>query len=220
VRYLPVVTGRIVEDRAASNRFLNDLRRTVGDLVTDHYDHFAERAREYGLGTQCESGGPHGAPMDALETFRSSAVPQTEFWAQSNEHRSRDEERFFTKEVASAADIYGKKFAADEGMTSIGPQWSASLATDLKPSFDQALTEGMNRLVWHEFTSIPESFGLPGIEYFAGTHLNPNITWRSFCCNRVMRSTMCSTFTAIMCPTSSASSATIRPMCCRVTTTM
>lgn len=177
VRYLPVVTGRIVEDRAASNRFLNDLRRTVGDLVTDHYDHFAERASEYGLGTQCESGGPHGAPMDALETFRASAVPQTEYWAQSNEHRSRDEDRFFTKEVASAADIYGKKFAADEGMTSIGPQWSESLGTDLKPSFDQALTEGMNRLVWHEFTSIPESFGLPGIEYFAGTHLNPNITW-------------------------------------------
>jgi hypothetical protein len=177
MRYLPVVAGRIVQDRTTSNRFLNDLRRTAGDLVTDHYDHFAERASEYGLGTQCESGGPHGAPLDALETFRSSAVPQTEFWAQSKEHRTTDEERFFIKEVASAADIYGKKFAAEEGMTSIGPQWSESLATDLKPTFDRALTEGMNRLVWHEFTSIPESFGLPGREFFAGTHINPNITW-------------------------------------------
>jgi hypothetical protein len=177
IHYLPVVAGRIVQDRVASNRFLNDLRRTAGDLVTDHYDHFAERAREYGLGIQCESGGPHGAPLDALETFRSAAVPQTEFWAQSKEHRTGDENRFFTKEAASAADIYGKKFAANEGMTSIGPQWSESLATDLKPTFDQALTEGMNQLVWHEFTSIPESAGLPGNEYFAGTHLNPNITW-------------------------------------------
>ena len=26
---------------------------------------------------------------------------------------------------------------------------------NLKPSFDRALTEGMNRLVWHEFTSSP-----------------------------------------------------------------
>jgi hypothetical protein len=177
VRYLPVVAGRIVQDRATSNRFLNDLRRTVGDLITDHYDHFAERARKYGLGTRCESGGPHGAPVDALETFRSSEVPQTEFWAQSSEHRSDDEDRFFVKEVASAADIYGKKIAADEGMTSIGPQWSESLATDLKPTFDQALTEGMNRLVWHQFTSIPREAGLPGNEYFAGTHINPNITW-------------------------------------------
>ena len=177
IPYLPVVAGRIVGDRAKSNDFLNDLRRTVGDLVTDHYDHFAERAKEYGLFIQCESGGPHGAPMDALETFRSSAVPQTEFWAKSDEHRSTDEDRFFTKEAASAADIYGKPLVAQEGLTSIGPQWSESLATDLKPTFDQGITEGMNRLVWHEFTSSPDSTGLPGDEYFAGTHLNPKITW-------------------------------------------
>ena len=177
IPYLPIVAGRILDDRATSTRFLNDLRRTVGDLLTGHYDHFAERAKEYGLGIQCESGGPHGAPLDALETFRASAVPQSEFWAQSNEHRSRDEDRYFTKEVASAADIYGKKYAAEEGMTTIGPQWSESPATDLKPSFDQAITEGMNRLVWHQFTSSPASFGLPGNEYFAGTHMNPNVTW-------------------------------------------
>jgi hypothetical protein len=177
IPYLPVVAGRIVGDRTTSDRFLNDLRRTVGDLLTDHYDHFAERAKVYGLGIQCESGGPHGAPLDALETFRASAMPQTEYWAQSNEHRSIDQDRFFTKEAASAADIYGKRFAAQEGMTSIGPQWSESLAADLKPSFDRALTEGMNRLVWHQFTSSPKGFGLPGNEFFAGTHLNPNVTW-------------------------------------------
>jgi hypothetical protein len=175
--YLPVIAGRIVGDRATSDRFLNDLRRTVGDLVTDHYDHFAERARAYGLGIQCESGGPHGAPLDALETFRSSASPQTEYWGESKEHRTTDEDRFFTKEAASAANIYGKPFAAQEGMTSIGPQWSESLATDLKPSFDHALTEGMNRLVWHQFTSSPAANGLPGNEFFAGTHLNPKVTW-------------------------------------------
>jgi hypothetical protein len=177
VRYLPVVAGRILEDRATSDLFLNDLRRTVGDLLTDHYDHFSERAEAYGLGVQAESGGPHGAPMDALETFRSLAIPQSEYWAQSDEHRSRDDERFFVKEAASAANIYGKVLVAQEGMTSIGPQWSESLATDLRPTFDQALTEGMNRLVWHEFTSSPTEFGLPGNEYFAGTHLNPNVTW-------------------------------------------
>jgi hypothetical protein len=39
------------------------------------------------------------------------------------------------------------------------------------------VTEGMNRLVWHTFTSSPKEMGLPGQEYFAGTHLNPNNTW-------------------------------------------
>ncbi|HEU5340814.1 glycosyl hydrolase [Edaphobacter sp.] len=177
VLYLPVVAGRIVGSRDQSTRFLADLRRTVGDLVTGHYDHMAQLAAQYGLGIQCESGGPHGAPLDALETFRSAAVPQTEYWAWSPEHRSSDADRFFVKEASSAAHIYGHPLAADEGMTSIGNQWNESLGTNLKPAFDRALTEGMNRLVWHEFTSSPRSLGLPGQEYFAGTHLNPNVTW-------------------------------------------
>jgi hypothetical protein len=177
VPWLPVVAGRIVGSRDSSTRFLTDLRRTVADLiVANHYDVFAERSAEHGLGVQAESGGPHGAPIDALETFRRSAIPQSEFWSQ-NAHRSKDEERFFTKEAASAANIYGQRFVAQEGETSIGPQWSESLSADLKPSFDMAITDGMNRLVWHEFTSSPVFTELPGQEYFAGTHLNPKVTW-------------------------------------------
>jgi hypothetical protein len=175
--WLPVIAGRIIGSRDQSTRFLTDLRRTVADLVVaDHYDVFAEKARQHGMGVQAESGGPHGAPIDALETFRSAAVPQTEFWS-INPHRPTDKDRFFTKEAASAAHIYGQRMIAEEGETSVGPQWSESLATDLKPSFDMGITEGMNRLVWHEFTSSPASTGLPGQEYFAGTHVDPKVTW-------------------------------------------
>ncbi len=177
ILWLPVVAGRIVNDRDQSTRFLTDLRRTVGDLiVSNHYDVFAAHAAEHGLGSQAESGGPHGAPIDALETFRHAAVPQSEFWSE-NPHRNKDVDRFFPKEAASAANIYGQRLVAQEGETSIGPEWSESLAADLKPSFDMAVTEGMNRLVWHEFTSSPAETGLPGQEYFAGTHLNPKVTW-------------------------------------------
>jgi hypothetical protein len=177
VLYLPVVAGRIVGSRELSDKFLADLRRTVGDLiVAEHYDVFAAHAKAYGLGIHPESGGPHGAPLDALETWRHAAFPQSEFWAQ-NPHRPTDVERFFTKEAASAADIYGLPYVAQEGLTSMGPQWSESLGKDLKPSFDQGITEGMTRLVWHEFTSSSASAGLPGNEYFAGTHLNPQVTW-------------------------------------------
>jgi alpha-L-rhamnosidase len=175
--YLPVVAGRIVGSRELSIMFLADLRRTVADLVNGHYDRMAVLAAEFGLGIQCESGGPHGAPIDALETFRSSSIPQTEYWAMSPEHRSADTERYFVKEASSASHIYGRPLIAAEGMTSIGNQWNESLGMNLRPSFDQALTEGMNRLVWHEFTSSPAELGLPGQEYFAGTHLNPNVTW-------------------------------------------
>ena len=175
--YLPVVAGRILGSRETSSRFLNDFRRTIGDLiVSDHYAPFAELAGRYGLGIHPESGGPHGAPLDALETLGVSAFPQTEYWAPSATHRTRDDERFFVKEASSAAHIYGKTLVAAEGMTSIGPHWEESPAS-LKPAFDQAVCEGMNRLLWHTFTSSPKEMGLPGQEYFAGTHLNPNVTW-------------------------------------------
>ncbi len=176
--YLPVAGGRILDSRETSNRFLNDLRRTVADLVIDqHYRPFAEFAARYGLGIHPESGGPHGAPLDALETLGVSAFPQMEFWARSATHRVRDEERFFVKQGSSAAHTYGKTLVAAEGMTSIGPQWEESIWRNLKPTFDQAACEGLNRLVWHTFTSSPKEAGLPGQEYFAGTHLNPNVTW-------------------------------------------
>ena len=177
-KYLPVIAGRIVESRERSNRFLNDFRRTVGDLViSQHYEVFAEMAARYGLGIHPESGGPHGAPIDALETLGVSAFPQTEFWARSATHRTRDEERFFVKEGSSAAHTYGKTLIGAEGMTSIGPQWEESIWGNLKPTFDQAACEGLNRLIWHTFTSSPAEMGLPGQEYFAGTHLNPYVTW-------------------------------------------
>ncbi|MFZ0336668.1 MAG: glycosyl hydrolase [Terracidiphilus sp.] len=177
--YLPVVTGRILTSRETSNRFLFDLRRTVADLIAEnYYDRFEDHARKRGLGTHPEAGGPHGAPIDALENFRSPDFPQTEFWVVSGTHRVSDEQRFFVKEASSAAHIYGKPFVAAEGPTSMNPDaWSESLSGDVQPTFDQALTEGLNRLFWHEFTSSPAEYGLPGEEYFAGTHLNPNVTW-------------------------------------------
>jgi hypothetical protein len=177
--YLPIVAGRILSSRGTSNRFLFDLRRTVADLIAEnYYDHFASRARQQGLGTHPEAGGPHGAPIDALENFRSTTFPQTEFWAVSGTHRATDEQRFFVKEASSAAHIYGKPYASAEGPTSMNPAaWSESLARDLQPTIDHAFTEGLNRIYWHEFTSSPAAYGLPGQEYFAGTHLNPNVTW-------------------------------------------
>lgn len=179
VPYLPIVAGRIIGSRDVSNKFLFDLRRTVADLITaNYYDRFAAHAKEQGLGTHSESGGPHGAPIDALETFRSSSFPQTEFWASSNYHRVTDGQRFFVKEASSAAHIYGKPFVAAEGPTSMAlAAWSESPGRNVQPTFDQALTEGLDLLFWHEFTSSPAKYGLPGQEYFAGTHLNPNVTW-------------------------------------------
>lgn len=175
--WLPVVAGRIVENRDASNRFLADLRRTIADCVAEnHYGTMAELARKHGMGIQPESAGPHTAPLDGLKCYGRSTWPMSEFWVPSP-HRPSDGARFFVKQAASAAHIYGKPVVCAEGFTSIGPQWNDVLWSSQKPSFDHEACAGLNLVFWHAFTCSPKEMGQPGQEYFAGTHFNPQITW-------------------------------------------
>lgn len=178
--WLPVMTGRILNNREQSNRFLHDLRRTMGDLAIDHhYRLFKERAHRHGLKIHPESGGPHAVPIDAQQCLGFNDAPMSEFWAWSWRHRIGDANRFFVKQPASAAHVYGHRLVLAEGFTTIGPHWQETLWDNLKPAFDQACCEGLNRLVWHAFVCSPASMGLPGQQYFAGTHINPNVTWWS-----------------------------------------
>ena len=176
-KYMPVLAGRIVENRDETDRFLHDFRKTIGDCVEEyHYKLFYNLAHKYGMGIHPESGGPHSAPVDALKVMGISDFPQGEFWAVSNTHRIKDDERLSVRQSACVAHTNGKRFVAAEGPTSIGPQWERS-PKDLKGNIDRVFCSGVNRIVWHTFTSSPKEFGVPGNEYFAGTHLNPNVTW-------------------------------------------
>ena len=176
--WLPVMAGRIVDSRGASNRFLHDFRKTLGDLAIDnHYRPFRDGAHKHGLLIHPESGGPHAVPIDAQRCLGFDDAPMSEFWAWSWRHRIGDANRYFVKQPASAAHTYGRRLVLAEGFTTIGPHWQETLWDNLKPSFDHALCEGLNLLVWHAFVCSPEAQGMPGLQYFAGTHLNPNVTW-------------------------------------------
>lgn len=176
--WLPVVTGRIVNSREQSDRFLNDFRRTMGDLaIANHYQLFRDGAHKHGLLIHPESGGPHAVPIDAQQCLGFNDAPMSEFWAWSWMHRVGDENRFFVKQPASAAHVYDHKLVLAEGFTDIGPHWQERIWENLKPSFDHACTEGLNLLVWHAFVCSPAGEGMPGQQYFAGTHMNPNVTW-------------------------------------------
>jgi len=175
--YLPVIAGKIIESRDVSNRFLADFRKTVGDCIAEnHYQYFAQLARQRGLGTHPESGGPHAGPFDALKCLGRSDIAMGEFWVPSP-HRLRSFERFYVKQTSSAAHTYGLKFTGAEAFTSIGPHWNDVLWSAQKPSFDHEVCSGLNLCFIHTFTCSPKEMGLPGQEYFAGTHFNPNVTW-------------------------------------------
>jgi hypothetical protein len=177
--FLPILAGYVVDDIQTSNAFLADFRKTLGHLVaTNHYAVFQEYAHKYGLGIQPESAGPHAGPLDGIKNYGYSDIVMSEFWSPSP-HRPKPEDRFFLKQASSAAHIYGKKIIGAESFTTIGPHWNDELWHDQKSAFDHEICAGLNRLYFHTFSSSPPEAGLPGQEYFAGTHVNPQVTWWS-----------------------------------------
>lgn len=175
--YLPVVAGKIIQSREVSNAFLADFRKTIGDCIAEHhYRVFSEHAAKYSMGIHPESAGPHAGPLDGLKNYSYNDIMISEFWS-SSPHRSKIEERFFVKQASSAAHIYNKRLVAAESFTTIGRHWNDIPWATMKPAFDHEVCSGLNLVLLHTFTCSPKEMGLPGQEYFAGTHINPNITW-------------------------------------------
>jgi hypothetical protein len=177
ISYLPVVAGYVIDDIHTSNAFLADFRKTLGDLVAyNHYARFQEYAHQYNMGIQPESAGPHAGPLDGIKNYGFSDIVMSEFWSPSP-HRPRPENRFFLKQASSAAHIYDKKIVGAESFTTIGPHWNDELWHDQRSAFDHEICAGLNRMYFHTFTCSPPEMGMPGQEYFAGTHVNPQVTW-------------------------------------------
>ncbi len=175
--YLPILSGKIIGNRDVSARFLNDFRKTIGDCISDnHYRVFAEKSKAYGIGIQPESAGPHAGPFDGLKNYSHSEIMMSEFWSPSP-HRSKHIDRFFVKQAASAAKIFNKQLVGAESFTTIGPHWNDVIWSKMKSAADHEFCAGLNLVYLHTLTCSPKEMGLPGQEYFAGTHFNPNVTW-------------------------------------------
>lgn len=173
-RYLPVLAGWTVVSPEVSARFMRDYYRTLADLFRDNfYGQLQASCRARGLHWHSESGGPWNRKLaafqhaDQLAFLARNDMPQGEFWHQGVA---------MNRPPAMAAHVYGKPLAAAEAFTHMRRHWSAFPGV-LKRDADAAFVDGVNHLVWHTFSCSPPEFGLPGIEYFAGTHLNPNVTW-------------------------------------------
>jgi hypothetical protein len=174
--YLAALSGRCVRSPDATDRFLYDYRKTLGECVTDNYfGRLSELAASRGIVQQSEAGGPccpKVMAMDALANLGRCAIPMGEFWqdgiwVESDQNKNG-------KQTASAAHIYGKPIVAAEAFTSM-VHWVDSPAS-LKPTADRAFCEGFNRFFIFS-TATHSDDGIPGTEFYAGTHFNRKITW-------------------------------------------
>ncbi len=172
--YLPVLAGQMVTSSEVSERFLRDYFATLGDLFRDNfYGQLQASCHEHGLKWHSESGGPWNRKLaafqnaDQLAFLARNDMPQGEFWFSG---------QAMNRPPAMTAHVYGKRLAATEAFTHMRTHWSAYPAL-LKRDADAAFVDGVNQFIWHTFSCSPPEFGKPGIEYFAGTHVNPNVTW-------------------------------------------
>jgi hypothetical protein len=80
LRFLPVMTGRVVDSMEVSERFLWDLRQTVSDLLVENYSGYMGRlARERGLRLSIEA--YDGTPCDDVTYAGTADEPMAEFWS-------------------------------------------------------------------------------------------------------------------------------------------
>ena len=173
-RYLPVLTGRVVESLEVSERFLWDFRQTLSDLLLENYVNTLRKlANDQGLRLSIEA--YDRVVTDDLAYGGRADEPMAEFWAWNKYHFA-----FSATEMASSAHTYGKKIVGAESFTSHnGEKWQSHPAT-IKDLGDWAFCEGINRFVFHRFSAQPwgRDAVAPGIQMGPwGLHYERTQTW-------------------------------------------
>jgi hypothetical protein len=171
--YLTVLTGRAVESREISERFLWDLRRLIADMLLENYaGHMREIANQHGLTLSIEGYG--AGPLDEVAYAGRADVPMSEFWL------GKEREVFNrNKAMASSGHVYGKPVVAAESFTStpFNAKWQ-NHPFRLKPVGDLALTQGINRFVMSMSSMQPWTDRKPGMTVGPwGTHYERTNTW-------------------------------------------
>ncbi|HEV2486924.1 MAG TPA: glycosyl hydrolase [Terracidiphilus sp.] len=180
VPWMPVLAGQVVESSEASDKFLWDFRKTIGDLIADeHYGQLEETLHERGMGHYGESHESGRAFVaDGMEVKKFNEVPMSAMWTQvpgvNNEQFGYNAD---DRESASVAHIYGQNLVAAESMTAAAAPWAWSPST-LKPTADQEFLNGINRFVIHESAHQPLINKAPGLTLGPfGQWFNRNETW-------------------------------------------
>jgi hypothetical protein len=156
-KYLPVMTGRVVQSVEVSERFLWDIRRTCADLMGDYYyGRFAERCHENKMKAYAE---PYsGGPFEELQSGSHLDVPMGEFWSgQGNDNYS-------VKLAGSIGHVFGKPVIGCESFTGdeVFAKWQ-NYPYLMKGQGDLMYTQGLNQYIFHRNAMQPHPTALPGM---------------------------------------------------------
>ena len=172
--FLPVITGRVVDNLEVSERFLWDWRQTISELLADNYaGHFRALAHRHGLRLSVEAYGDN--PCDDLVYAGRADQPMGEFWSWPPFEVASS-----CTEMASAAHIYGKHVVGAEAFTATDAEKWLGHPFAVKLFGDWAFSEGINRLVVHRYALQPWTHPerRPGMSMGPwGLHFERTQTW-------------------------------------------
>lgn len=180
--WIPVLTGRIIKNREASEKFLWDFRKTIGEMIVEnHYDAIGAELKKRGMGRYTESHeGNRIYLTDGMDVKRNAEVPMSAMWTPGSLAGGSDEEvrsEVDIRESASVAHIYGKPFVAAESMTSVGHSFQ-EYPERLKRTADLELASGLNRFVIHTSVHQPLDDRMPGFSLGPfGQYFTRQETW-------------------------------------------
>lgn len=161
IKYLPIVTGRVVESEAFSEKFLWDFRHAISDMIIDnHLGGAAKAGKKDGLLLSNE---PINYPADDLKAGGALDYPMMEFWTPMTKigaNRLRFHPIF-------AGRINGKKVIGSEAFSSAAPEirWNEH-PYSLKALGDYMYCAGITRFTLHVSAHQP----------FIGEHFAPGMT--------------------------------------------
>ncbi|MCX6896052.1 MAG: glycosyl hydrolase [Verrucomicrobia bacterium] len=169
--WLPVATGRVIDNADVSERFLWDFRKTIAELTADnYYGHLRSLANSKGLEASFQTGGK--ANVDTLQCVSRADIQNASF-----AYSFPPESNIANKVATSAAHIAGKSLVTAEAFTTLHAKWDQHPYL-LKGIGDLMLCQGVNCFVIHRYAAQPWLNLAPGMTYGpCGVQFERTTTW-------------------------------------------
>ena len=173
-RWIPALTGRVVESVDNTEKFLWDMRRTCADLMAEnYYGRFKQHCADRGLLFLAQPNGD--GVFDSLQVGQHPDLSMGEFWT-----RFVPGTMNLCRQAITIGHGYGKKIIGAEAFTGmpLTSRWT-EYPYALKSQGDYLFAMGINRFVLHVMVHQPYTTGFPGLSMGPyGTHFDRNNTWR------------------------------------------
>lgn len=185
--WLPALAGHIIGSSERTERFLQDWKRTLGEMMVDyHYNVIDPVLKSYGLKRYTEFHESGKAfPANGFEIKRNADIPMGAFWPDEDSlihYRYHNDIR----ESASVSHFYGQNLVAAESFTTEGDLrdrlgrsflWD-SFPVRYKGGADLALANGLNTFVIHCSPHQPVDDKVPGVSLSKyGSWFQRHETW-------------------------------------------